>query len=119
MEKVLEFLKDLLTDKMDPLEVKSKALELYVMLKTPKEAVWPEPEKSMVFNLIHSNDINSRHTIHIKPNDFLTIRELVLTGKKIQAIKHMRQHGLINGDISQICPGLRECKEVLEGYRFV
>jgi hypothetical protein len=107
MENVLKFLADLLTDQLDGVSLKTKALELYVELRMPKE----NTEHNLVFG-IPNND--KGYSIHISPANYEQARIYMKAGQKISAIKHIRQTSLINGNKEFGGPGLKEAKDFVE-----
>jgi hypothetical protein len=104
MEQVLQFLKDLLTDRID--NVKEQALDLYVELKTVK------PEEVMILSF----PFPSAYKLHIMPGNYYAAKKLYLAGRKIEAIITIRSFSLLNGDKLLGCPGLKETKDFVEGH---
>jgi predicted RNA-binding protein YlqC (UPF0109 family) len=115
MENVLKLLADLLTDQLDGVALKTRALEIYVELRTRKEDLF----HNYIFTVPCVEYGTGREYVlclHISPADYEKVRSLVKSGEKIQAIKHLRMTSLINGNKDIGSPGLKECKDFVENH---
>ena len=93
----------------DSITLKAKALDLYVTLKT--KPVEKTAEDVMILPVPHTT-----YNIHIKPEDYQIIKDLSREGKVLQAIKHLRCSGLINGDKDSGGLGLKEAKDFVDNH---
>jgi hypothetical protein len=102
----IDFLKNILTDQYkDGVGLKVDALDLYTKLIT--EGTIP----TLTFPIPFSSN-----TLSIDPANLNRAKEEVKAGRKITAIKIIREHGWLNQDKTQGGPSLKEAKDFVESF---